>query len=77
MSNKLARTLQRIEYLKLDIERWVTWTVETPPHRINKAQYVNYDQLQAGGKVIAKEALLRGADMKIIRDNRRVKHEIR
>ena len=66
MSNKLARTLQRLEYLKIDVEGWATWTVETPPHRITKAVYVNYDQLQARRKVIAKEALLRGADMKII-----------
>jgi len=56
MSNKLARTLQRVEYLKTDIEGWATWAVETPPHRISKALYVNYDQLQARRKVIAKEA---------------------
>ena len=68
MSSKLARTLQRVEYLKIDIEGWATWTVETPPHRISKALYVNYDQLQARRKVIAKEALLRGADMRIIRE---------
>ena len=68
MSNKLARTLQRVEYLKTDIEGWATWAAETPPHRISKALYVNYDQLQARRKVIAKEALLRGADMKIIRE---------
>ena len=67
-SNKLARTLQRLEYLKIDIEGWATWAGETPPHRITKAVYVNYDQLQARRKVIAKEALLRGADMKTIRE---------
>ena len=30
-SYKLARTLQRLEYLKIDVEGWATWAGETPP----------------------------------------------
>ena len=68
-SEKLERTLQRVEYLRVDVESWAgieQLASEANPIRLDVSM-MNYDQLVARKKVLAKEALIRGADMKVIR----------
>ena len=68
-SEKLERTLQRVEYLRVDVESWAgieQLASEANPIRLDVSM-MNYDQLIARKKVLAKEALIRGADMKVIR----------
>lgn len=67
-SEKLERTLQRVEFLRIDVENWAgleQMNNENHPGSIEVTRK-NYDQLMARKKNIAKEALLRGADMKVI-----------
>jgi len=68
-AEKLERTLQRVEYLRLDVESWA-WVEQqgNEGHKVTlEVSLKNYDQLMVRKKTLAKEALLRGADMKIIR----------
>ena len=68
-SEKLERTLQRVEYLRVDVESWAgieQLASEANPIRLDVSM-MNYDQLMARKKMLAKEALIRGADMKVIR----------
>ena len=68
-AEKLERTLQRVEYLRLDVESWA-WLEQqgNEGQRVSlEVSIKNYDQLMVRKKALAKEALLRGADMKIIR----------
>jgi len=68
-AEKLERTLQRVEYLRLDLESWA-WVEQqgNEGHKVTlEVSLKNYDQLMVRKKTLAKEALLRGADMKIIR----------
>ena len=66
-AEKLARTLQRIEYLKMDVEGWAGLCVDSPPDNLTII-LKNYDQLQARRKVVAREALLRGAELSVVRE---------
>ena len=68
-AEKLERTLQRVEYLRLDVESWA-WLEQqgNEGQRVSlEVSIKNYDQLMVRKKALAKEALLRGADMKTIR----------
>ena len=63
---QLARTLQKVEYLKKDIEGWAQICADAPSNTF--VIYANYDRLQTKRKIVAREALLRGAEMRVVRE---------
>ena len=63
---QLARTLQRVEYLKKDVEGWEEICTDSPLDLF--VIYASYERLQNKRKIVAREALLRGADMRVVRE---------